>query len=112
MDNLLEQISEAKKKFLNSDPVDKQVIEGWEAEAKRHLMTQSLRGNKGVEMILENYQKDIASMNDILLNDRTLTDLQRISLLDRREMYEKFIRIFNDAEAGIKKLEKEVNDNL
>lgn len=110
MDETLKKISEAKAKFL--DPQDQAVVSGWEAEAKRHLMTVSLKGHKGIEMILTNYKADIASMNDVLLNSRDLNESDRNRLLDKREMYEKFIRIFNDAETGLEKIEKEVDENL
>ena len=110
MNDLLKKITEAKAKFLQTE--DQNVISSWEAEAKRHLMTVSLKGHKGIELILENYKKDIADMNEVLLTDRALTESDRVRLLDRREMYEKFIRIFDDAEKGLEKIEKEVEENI
>ena len=110
MDDILKKITEAKGKFL--DPSDQSKIGSWEAQAKRHLMTVSLKGHKGIELILKNYKADIADMNNVLLNDRELKDTERVRLLDRREMYEKFIRIFDDAETGLEKIEKEVEDSI
>jgi hypothetical protein len=110
--DLLAKIGEAKAKFL--DPEDQRTISGWEEQAKRHLITTSLKGHKGVEMILANYRKDISEMNALLLNAKSkdMSDLERDRILDRRAMYEKFVRIFDDAEKAIANIEKDIESRV
>lgn len=108
---ILKRIEEAKAKFLI--PADQGVIDGWYSEAKRLLFLDNLKGHKGVEFIINVFTKDIEDMNRLLLevNSTMMNDKTRDILLERRNMYQKFVSLFTDAEKGLENIKSEM-DNL
>ena len=109
---LLKKIEDAKGKFL--DPIDQGKINSWESEAKRAFMVNSLKDHKGIKIILDNFEKDIAEIEDVLKNARTkdLSDNDRDKMIDRKELYKQFIKFFSDAEVKIERLEEEISKEI
>jgi hypothetical protein len=111
MDNpLLKEIADAKEKFLNSN--DQSVIGNWEKKAKEYLFIDSLKGHKGIQIILESFSKDIESINNLLLEagSKDLSDKERDILIIKRNMCKKFINFFDESEKGLENIKKEIDE--
>jgi hypothetical protein len=109
---LLKKIDNAKVKFL--DPIDQSRINSWESEAKRAFMVNSLKDHQGIKIILDNFVKDIAEIEDVLKSARSkdLSDNDRDKMIDRKELYKQFIKFFDDAEGKIERLEEEIDKEI
>jgi hypothetical protein len=107
---IIKRIEEAKNKFLI--PGDQAVIDSWMSGAKKSLFVASLRGNKGIELILETFTNDIRDINLLLVetDSSKLSDKERDRLLDRRNMYRKFVLIFRDGEKNLEAIEKQIDE--
>lgn len=109
--NIIKSIEEAKAKFLDSH--DQGVIDGWYSEAKRLLFLDDLKGHKGVKLILETFTKDIEDINLLLIEATSfmMCDRNRDLLIEKRNMYRKFVGLFQDADKGLENIKSEM-DNL
>lgn len=110
--DILKKIKAAKDKF--TDPIDVGMLTDWEKEATKHLIVLSLKDNKGIQILLERYIVDVRQMKELLLtaSSKTLDDYSRDVLLAKKEMYERFINMFTDAEVALERLEKTVDENV
>ena len=108
---IIKRIEGAKAKFLNN--FDQGVIDGWYSEAKRLLFLDNLKGHKGIKLILDTYTKDLADMNLLLLqvSSKEMSDKERDRMIDRRNMYQKFVDMFEDVEKDLETI-KDQMDNL
>lgn len=109
---LLDKLQAAKQRFL--DPQDQFKIDGWIKDAQNFLIVDSLKDHNGIKLILENFKNDIDQMNDLLLNadSKALSDADRNRIIDKRNLYRRFIQFFTDAETGIAAIETSVDENL
>ncbi len=110
--DLLNKIEEARAKFL--DPIDQKIIGSWEAEAKRAFMVNSLKDHKGIQIILENFGKDVAEIDELLktAKSKDLNDIERDRLIDRKGLYLHFMKFFDEAEKKIGRLEEEIENQV
>ena len=90
------------------DSTDTEQINKWEKEAKKYLLINSLKDNKGIKIILDSFQNEIQQMNDLLLqaDSNLLSSHERDRLLDKKAMYKRFISFFDEAVNGLTALDK------
>lgn len=70
MDDINSKIDELRKRY--PDQEDQQMLSGWERQAKEAMLVSNLQQNDGVKLILENYYKELDTLNKILLSDESL----------------------------------------
>lgn len=107
---ILDYLDRAKKQKF--DPTDMEQIFQWEKEAKKYLLINSLKDNKGITIILESFRNEIDLMNELLLqaDSNLLNSQDRDRLLDKKVMYKKFISFFDEATTGLKSLENTISE--
>lgn len=64
-----------------------------------------------IKDLIAEYENQIKSIDAKLLGQRVMTDLERLNLLDRKDLYKDFIHFF-DAEARLEELSRIVSENL
>lgn len=122
---LLKDLETIKAKYTESGSQTQ--IDGWMRRAKDAMIVNSLKEHEGIKIIIENCEKEIAQINNILLNARGypegklygkeinpkyVSSYDRELLLDRRAMYEQFLSIFAEADQTIKSITSQVEENL
>lgn len=111
--NLVDKITELYQRFSGNraDPQDVEVIGGWLEEAKRLMLLQSLKGHAGVKYVLEMFKSDVAKINEQLNKaySKDMSDIERDRLLDRRNLAEKYVNLFDHVESDIEKLEDTID---
>jgi hypothetical protein len=119
---LLKDLADLKSKYIEGS--SQTTIDGWMKRAKDALIVDGLKEHKGIQIIIENCEKEIEQINRVLLNARgkgfslsrqykmeyVLGDYERELLLDRRAMYEQFLSIFADASQTIASITNQVNE--
>ena len=110
--NILDKILELRNKF--KDHSDQKRIESWESKAKKDLLILSLKDHSGFKFIFDNLARDIHNMNEQLnkLDSVKLPDCDRDRMIDKRDLYKKFLDIFIDAEKELRNVEKQVEENI
>ena len=110
---LLDKIQSLKDKFFGSraDPQDISVIASWESEAKRLFLLQSLKGHDGVKYVFEVFKGEVNKINETLNKSysKDLKDTERDRLLDKRDLAQKYINLFETVEEDLSKLEDVVD---
>lgn len=111
--NLLDKIIALKNKFIGSgiEPQDVATIDGWMVEAKRLLLLQSLKGHDGIKYVLEIFRSEISRINGLLQNSysKDLKDSERDRLLDKRDLAQKYLNLFDPIESELSRLEEIVD---
>lgn len=106
---LLDKIQSLKDRFFGSraDPRDISTIGSWEAEAKRLFLLQSLKGHDGVKYVLEIFKGEVNKINEIINKSysKDLKDTERDRLLDKRDLAQKYLNLFENVDEDISKLE-------
>lgn len=113
MNNLLEKLSNLKKRFSSAkgDPQDVNTIVGWEQEAKRLLLLKSLKGHDGVKYILEIFKGEVEKIDEVLRKtySKDLSDRERDRLLDKKDLAQRYLNLFDGVEEQLEKLEETVD---
>lgn len=83
-----------------------------ELEQKLHRLAvaENLKTHPPIKEWLDYLEAQISHCNTLLRNDRSLTDLQRQTLFEKREVCEKFVSMFNGS--GKQAVEEEINNLL
>lgn len=87
-----------------------QTIEAW---VHRVQTIESIKAAGTLDVIKEliaKYESEVKTIESTLLNSRELKELDRLNLLDKKELYESFINTFN-VDNSFEKLSAEI-DNL
>lgn len=110
--NLLSKLENLKEKFAGGDPQDTSVIDAWMGEAKRLMLLKSLFGHDGVKFVYDIFDSEIKKINEALLksDSKSISDKERDRMIDKRDLAEKYVNLFNNLDDRIEKLE-EVVDN-
>lgn len=110
---LLDKILALKDRFLNhkADPQDVNTIEAWYGEAKRLFLIKSLKDHDGVKYVLGIFKGEVEKINAKLKDSysKDLPDHERDRLLDKRDLAQKYVNLFEDVENDIGKLEEVVD---
>lgn len=114
--NMLEsKIQKLKNIFIKgrSSQDDIAEIESWEKSLQKIRLMEDLKKHAGIQMILQDWTSEIVKINYRLNSEKsdTLPDKERDKLLDKREMFNKFISYFSTTNQ-LESLEKEVDSNL
>ena len=116
MTDIIDDIGRLAKKFSDyrSSESDFRVIAQWKDTATRALLIENLLEHDGVRMLVAKIDEEIRQMDILLMSadSKTLPDLQRDRVLDRRDMYIWFRSFFRDAQKDLSLVRKEVGDNL
>ena len=112
MTTLLDKIDALKGKFI--DDADAQMIQSWETDAKKNLITANLGEHEALKFIITKIDEEIASINEVLLeSDSTqLPDKERDTFIRAKKFYQRFKSIFDIAKSNIAAIESEVDSNL
>lgn len=84
-------------------------LESWETVLKQAIATQKFGENPIIKGFREALAKEIAEINVVILNDRELTEVQRLRLMDKRGMYERFVNLFYAEDRKIESIEKRID---
>ena len=113
---LLDKIQQLKDKFTGPriDPIDSSLIGSWEAEAKRLFLLQSLKGHDGIKYVLEIFKGEVNKINELLNKSysKDLKDIERDRLLDKRDLAQKYLNLFENVEDDISRLEDTVDKEI
>lgn len=116
MFNLLEKISELKKKFSGSkaDYQDLKTIDNWLDRAKQLFLLKSLKDHDGIKYVLEIFQSEINKINEQLVkaDSKTLPDYDRDRLLDRKDLAQKYLNLFVPVDSELEKLEEKIDEEI
>lgn len=111
---ILDKIRLLKNKFNHrADPRDVAAIDGWYEEAKRLLLLDDLKNHDGVKYVIEIFKGDVKRISDKLDKSysKDLPDIERDRLLDRRELAQKYLSLFEHVESDLDKIEELVDKN-
>lgn len=100
------------KKIVSSDYGSVQEVTQWEAEVKKAILKDNLLKHDGIKLILEEYQTQLNSIDEQLLENRGLTDDDRKLLFIRKDWCKQFISLFTISRSIIKQKNKVVDDEL
>lgn len=110
---LIEKILALKDRFrdLRADPHDVNTIGSWEAEAKRLFLLQSLKGHDGIKYVLEIFRSEVSKITEKIDKSysKDLPDKERDRLLDKRDLAQRYLNLFEHIEDDISKLEEAVD---
>ncbi len=110
---LLDKLTQLKDKFFKgrADAQDISAIDGWVIEAKRLFLLKSLKDHDGVKYVLETFHSEVDKINDKLKNSysKDLSDKERDRLLDKRDLAQKYMNLFDHVEEDLEKLEEVVD---
>lgn len=110
---LLDKIIALKDRFFkgHADPQDINVIDGWYLEAKRLFLLQSLKGHDGIKYVLEIFRTEVKQITEKIDKSysKDLKDTERDRLLDRRDLAQKYLNLFDNIEDNLSKLEEQVD---
>jgi len=82
----------------------------WEDKVKQLILLDNLKEHAGIRIILDKFRPDIEEMNTLLqtAKSETLSDFQRDLVIERKELYEWFINLFQNLDKESKEVEKSV----
>jgi hypothetical protein len=111
---LLDKLNELKTKFSGgrADAQDIVVIDAWIAKAKELLILKSLKDHDGIKYVLNIFSQEIAKINSTLLDNRELKEQDRLRLMDKRELCQKYLDLFDPIETHLEELEEKINENM
>lgn len=110
---LLDKIIELRDKFKKGrgDPRDVYSIDGWYEEAKRLMLLQNLKGHGGIKYVIDVFKSEVEKITEKI--DKTyskdLKDTERDRLLDRRDLAQKYLNLFDTIDDDLEKLEELVD---
>lgn len=108
MDKLLNDIQKLKEKYTESS--SQKTLEAWEKKVLDSMIIDSLQEHEGIKIIIEAYTKEIEDINNILLYSENLTETQRLRIMDKREMRQKFLSYFEQTKQAVKTIKKLVEE--
>lgn len=76
------------------DLVNRQ-LDHWIQRIQETEIQKAIVENRFIRDRLEEYQKEIKEIEEILLEKRSLPELERLNLLDKKDLYKKFIQSFD-----------------
>lgn len=116
MFNLLDKIQALKDRFLKgrAEPSNITVIDSWMERAKQLFILKSLKDHDGIKYVLEIFETEVNRINDQLIkaDSKTLPDGQRDRLMDRRDLAQKYLNLFNPIDSELQALEEKVDSEL
>lgn len=114
--SILDKLIELKKKFSTgkADHQDVVTIDGWESEAKRLFLLKSLKDHDGIKYVLEIFAGQVHLINEALLKSysKDLSDKERDRLLDKRDLAQKYLNLFNEVDEQLEELEELVDEEI
>jgi hypothetical protein len=87
---------------------DQGIFDSWIEQLENAQITKELGEHFAVKELLKSFKAEIEAINEKLLNDLTLDTFTRLHLIDRRELFNKFVGIFNLADLT-NQIKKELN---
>jgi hypothetical protein len=104
----MHELEQLKKLVLEGGFEDEsiQYVRSLEEKYHRQFVAQKLAENSIIQEFLKDLETIIENINQLLLNDRTLTERERDKLFERRDVCKKFAILFTD------NLSQEINDAL
>lgn len=111
---ILEKINKLRAKLLGADTSDQVMLDSWEQEVKKAMITNSLQKHEGVQMIIQDAINDIKDINDVLSNSKSkdLSNSERDSLIDVKNFYKKFINLFDTSQSTLDNMDKQIDEQL
>lgn len=85
----------------------------WKENVKRAFLTKGVEKHEGIQLIIKRFIGELENINLVLLNANSikLSDIQRDSLLNKKNLYQEFLSLFPEAEQSIQQVEELVKDN-
>lgn len=111
-DATFSQIQKLKETLIDySEDAQQEIIE-WEKQYKRAAVMTKLGENDAVKMIIERANTSIDQINQVLLNDESLTTEDRKVLMRDRKRWKWFVGLFEAAQQTAQEVGKKVKDEL
>lgn len=106
-------IKKLKEKFADPAFIDDQgTIREWERLIRKSALYSKLAENDAMKTILEELNKELDEIKEVLRDDENQTIEERKILIYRRKLYEWFINIFPEQEKIVAGVKKQIKDNL
>jgi hypothetical protein len=109
-DNLLNNLQKLQAKYTESS--SQKTLQDWEKRVTDALIVDSLKEHEGIKIILDTYKKEIEDINNILLHSEEITEPQRLRIMDKRAMRQRFLSYFEQTKQIIESVEKLVEEQL
>lgn len=90
------------------DAESKEHVESLERRFREFLMAEKLLEHPIIEEYISYLTQETIRCSTLLSQDKSLTELERLHLFDKREMCERFIQVFDQKEKH--SLEEEIKD--
>lgn len=107
-------ITKLKNIFVNHHAAADNIaeIESWEKTLQKIRLMDDLKQHAGIKMILIDLDLEVKKISNRIDSEKsnTLPDRERDGLIDKREIFNKFISYFSTA--NLESLEKEIDSNL
>lgn len=115
MDEINQKIEALRKKYPDEQSVSD--LQSWEKNAKIAVMTANLQENDAIKLILDQYRKELNTLNKMLMGDETLFKNEDGRILGqmihtRKKWCEKFLGIFTKADSQVKAINNTLDKSL
>ncbi len=110
----LDRIDKLIKKFAEPGcEEDLNIVFGWKDMFSDAVIVEDLSEHDGIKIVLREMKKEIGEINELLVSADSdmLPDRKRDRMIDRKDLYEKFIKVFEDSKYRINKIKEEVEEN-
>lgn len=111
-EQILENINRLRQEFFGEDPESQKLISEWERQAREAIRISNAARRPDVRFILREAKRRIALANNLLLNNRKLTEKDRDMVFERRDSYEWIVSLYENADKTLMSLRKEVDQEL
>lgn len=109
---ILDKIAKLKEAFTGEDKDSYSEILSWERNIQKFKRLADLESSDAVTEVIEDFKSVLDGCNRQLLNDKGLSQEQRIVIFERRENFKYFINLFKSAGKNLEAMEKQVDENL
>lgn len=103
------------KNELGLDSADQSALDtlkAWEKDFRKAMSVNKLFENPAMKEFVQSLTRIIGESNRVLLEDKNLTEGHRARLMDMRDMYRRFVRLFSDNKSKAEQIERDVEKSL
>lgn len=111
MDKIQDRINELRKEYTSEE--DQSTFSDWEKKAKAAALTTNLKNHAALQIIIENYEKELQVINKTLADTPELfmkDDGRFLGLVlhEKKKFIKRFLLIFSSAEQALASAEKKL----
>ena len=115
MEPIITKLDALRQKY--PDPEDQTLLNDWERTMKTALITANLQQHDAVKLIIAQYQKDLLTLNNILVSNPALfkdEEGRYLGLLihEKKNWYIKFLKMFSSAQPLFDSINRNIDNKL